>query len=157
MHRVPTKVPTVTQWAFDEDGCKLLKNLEARAGIEPAHKGFADLSLTTWVPRLGRAALKNSRSKSPQPTRSIPEGEMERETRFELATLALARRCSTTELLPRTKLSIPGHLNQVKPPPAFWLPRGLPQPLPSPFLPLQSPRRACTECGWRWPPPRDCG
>ena len=30
------------------------KNLEARAGIEPAHKGFADLSLTTWVPRLGR-------------------------------------------------------------------------------------------------------
>ena len=25
---------------------------------------------------------------------------MERETRFELATLALARRCSTTELLP---------------------------------------------------------
>ena len=34
----------------------LLKELEARAGIEPAHKGFADLSLTTWVPRLGRAA-----------------------------------------------------------------------------------------------------
>jgi hypothetical protein len=30
--------------------------MEARAGIEPAHKGFADLSLTTWVPRLGRAA-----------------------------------------------------------------------------------------------------
>jgi hypothetical protein len=32
------------------------QGLEARAGIEPAHKGFADLSLTTWVPRLGRAA-----------------------------------------------------------------------------------------------------
>ena len=31
------------------------RKLEARAGIEPAHKGFADLSLTTWVPRLGRA------------------------------------------------------------------------------------------------------
>ncbi len=30
-----------------------MKELEARAGIEPAHKGFADLSLTTWVPRLG--------------------------------------------------------------------------------------------------------
>jgi hypothetical protein len=29
------------------------KNLEARVGIEPTHKGFADLSLTTWVPRLG--------------------------------------------------------------------------------------------------------
>ena len=29
------------------------EELEARAGIEPAHKGFADLSLTTWVPRPG--------------------------------------------------------------------------------------------------------
>jgi hypothetical protein len=28
------------------------KLLEARVGIEPTHKGFADLSLTTWVPRL---------------------------------------------------------------------------------------------------------
>ena len=36
---------------------KLLKGLEARVGIEPTHKGFADLSLTTWVPRLGRAAF----------------------------------------------------------------------------------------------------
>ena len=25
--------------------------LEARVGIEPTHKGFADLSLTSWVPR----------------------------------------------------------------------------------------------------------
>ena len=31
------------------------KVLEARVGIEPTHKGFADLSLTTWVPRLGWA------------------------------------------------------------------------------------------------------
>jgi hypothetical protein len=58
MQGVPTKVPTVAQWALLEFACKLLKGLEARAGIEPAHKGFADLSLTTWVPRLGRAALK---------------------------------------------------------------------------------------------------
>ena len=29
-------------------------NMEARVGIEPTYKGFADLSLTTWVPRLIR-------------------------------------------------------------------------------------------------------
>ena len=37
---------------------------EATAGFEPAHKGFADLSLTTWVPRLGRAVFI-MRSRSP--------------------------------------------------------------------------------------------
>ena len=26
--------------------------LEARGGIEPPNKGFADLCLTTWLPRL---------------------------------------------------------------------------------------------------------
>ncbi len=41
---------------------------------------------------------------------------MERETRLELATLALARRCSTTELLPLdADSSIPGRRNRVKP------------------------------------------
>jgi hypothetical protein len=34
--------------------------MEARAGIEPAHKGFADLSLTTWVPRLTEPALSRT-------------------------------------------------------------------------------------------------
>jgi hypothetical protein len=41
---------------------------------------------------------------------------MERETRLELATLALARRCSTTELLPLNAVSsIPGRGKRVKP------------------------------------------
>ena len=44
---------------------KYWEKLEARAGIEPAHKGFADLSLTTWVPRLGRAAFYLIRSRPP--------------------------------------------------------------------------------------------
>ena len=38
------------------DSSNYKKGMEARVGIEPTHKGFADLSLTTWVPRLGRAA-----------------------------------------------------------------------------------------------------
>jgi hypothetical protein len=31
--------------------CKALRSLEARVRIELTRKGFADLSLTTWVPR----------------------------------------------------------------------------------------------------------
>jgi hypothetical protein len=44
-------------------------SLEARVGIEPTHKGFADLSLTTWVPRLGglsTSAQVNCRRSVPQ-------------------------------------------------------------------------------------------
>ncbi len=51
--------------------------MEAAPRFELGNKGFADLCLTTWLCR-----------------------HMERKTRFELATLALARRCSTTEPLP---------------------------------------------------------
>jgi len=89
---------------------------------------------------------------------------MERETRFELATLALARRCSTTELLPLVAvLSIPGGQNQVKPPrpvfgpkpqPALYLP--LPIQAANPFPPAQSLRPAYTGCGWQSMPPPDC-
>jgi hypothetical protein len=35
-----------------------LKKLEARVGIEPTNKGFADLCLTTWLPRLNWEPLK---------------------------------------------------------------------------------------------------
>src|SRR5580698_1740833 len=72
-------------------------SLEARVGIEPTHKGFADLSLTTWVPRPKHAILIQKGNRRPA---QIAPGRLERETGLEPATLALARRCSTTELLP---------------------------------------------------------
>ena len=77
--------------------------LEARVGIEPTHKGFADLSLTTWVPRptnnLASFAAKvySSDNKAPQ---ARGHQILERETGFEPATSTLARSHSTTELLP---------------------------------------------------------
>ena len=40
------------------------ERLEARVGIEPTHKGFADLSLTTWVPRPTIKASSYGRNKS---------------------------------------------------------------------------------------------
>ena len=76
MQVVPTKVPTVAQLALYEFACKSLKKLEARAGIEPAHKGFADLSLTTWVPRLGLPASRVADRLIPPFTRFIRPGEM---------------------------------------------------------------------------------
>ena len=33
------------------ESAKYLRRLEARGGIEPPNKGFADLCLTTWLPR----------------------------------------------------------------------------------------------------------
>ena len=53
--------------------------VEAAPRIELGNKGFADLCLTAWLCR---------------------HIKLERETRFELATPALARRCSTAELFP---------------------------------------------------------
>jgi hypothetical protein len=42
--------------------------LEARVGIEPTHKGFADLSLTTWVPRLTRPSRHCAQPISSKPS-----------------------------------------------------------------------------------------
>src|SRR5438445_7517001 len=85
--------------------------MEARVGIEPTHKGFADLSLTTWVPRpeikVDQDAKKLLRCPAALPNmqralqqRAPGTESMERETGFEPATSTLARSHSTTELLP---------------------------------------------------------
>ena len=83
-----------------------MEMMEARVGIEPTHKGFADLSLTTWVPRLGWAVMFPERElvKPAQLSGECIADElcMERETGVEPATSSLARKHSTTELLPLT-------------------------------------------------------
>ena len=113
--------------------------LEARVGIEPTHKGFADLSLTAWVPRhlehctarldgtpawhlrlsdypgslnmqkpgFSPCRLRHNNFslesyRNPVISGGSEGSHLERETGLEPATLALARRCSTTELLPHT-------------------------------------------------------
>ena len=41
--------------------------LEARVGIEPTNKGFADLCLTTWLPRRNRKVYsKNTAPRRPK-------------------------------------------------------------------------------------------
>src|SRR6184192_4021114 len=70
-----------------------MKRMEARGRIELPHKGFADLSLTTWVPRLERREIER-----------LLNQILERETGFEPATSTLARSHSTTELFPLSRL-----------------------------------------------------
>ena len=78
--------------------------MEARARIELANKGFADLCLTTWLPRPELHADRESgRAASLHGKPSLGArvlNSLERETGFEPATSTLARSHSTTELLP---------------------------------------------------------
>ena len=49
------------------------KDLEARGGIEPPNKGFADLCLTTWLPRRGRGnVFPNGTAPTPRKSNSAP-------------------------------------------------------------------------------------
>ena len=73
--------------------------MEARVGIEPTHKGFADLSLTTWVPRPCLVQRPGPKSVY-EHEQAGNKRNLERETGFEPATSTLARSHSTTELLP---------------------------------------------------------
>ncbi len=52
----------------------------------------------------GAGALRAESEKPQKNPRWLPGVKMEREKRFELSTLALARRCSTTELFPQKDL-----------------------------------------------------
>src|ERR1700685_2105261 len=82
-------------------GVRITKNLEARVGIEPTHKGFADLSLTTWVPRLWPLQPNfHAENTSRRGATGVRTENLERETGVDPATSTLARSRSTTELLP---------------------------------------------------------
>ena len=96
----------------------LVDTLEATTGFEPVHKGFADLSLTTWVRRRSSPDLIAAETKKPRhlvglgaagplyrgsedteafgaiTSRPLPR-RAERETGFEPATSTLARLRST--------------------------------------------------------------
>ena len=65
--------------------------VEAAGGIEPPHRGFADLCLTAWLRRL---ASRKTRALSIGIKRARWT-QVERETGFEPATPTLARLCSS--------------------------------------------------------------
>ena len=98
--------------------------LEATAGLEPAHEGFADPCLTTWLRR--RTQRLMARCEFHQPF-------VERETGFEPATLSLARKCSTAEPLPHGRCWLLAGPAPPDPPHSQ-------QPVPRPRIELGTPR-----------------
>ena len=77
------------RWGIVSGACS---DVEAPPRLELGNEGFADLCLTTWLWRhIGGASAPHV---------------LERKTRFELATFALARRRSTTEPLPHAYIII---------------------------------------------------
>src|SRR5208337_4932886 len=79
------------------------------AGENRTHdRGFADLGLTTWLPR--QIVSLNDTLRLARQKKKPPLGQgfkkLERETGFEPATSTLARSHSTTELLPPNFVSI---------------------------------------------------
>jgi hypothetical protein len=145
---------TLSIWCKDTcRGSKLLMDLEARVGIEPTHKGFADLSLTTWVPRLGRVvfgSLHTATAKTGGRRRAIWSGRRDLNSRpspwqGDALPLSYSRFYASS--------SIPGRQILVKPRPKLRL-RVFSALNPARFGRFLRP--AYGESGQRWPPPPDC-
>ena len=83
------------------------QNMAGDAGLEPTHARVKVWCLTNLAnPQKNIGVPEGSRTPDTRLRRAVLypaelQAQMERETGFEPATLALARRCSTTELLPQ--------------------------------------------------------
>src|SRR5947209_10690487 len=124
--------PSQLRCAEDSASGKGQQRMEARVRIELTHKGFADLSLTAWVPRLIVSARRNKTPHAGEGSLGrglrFRKAKLERETGFEPATSTLARSHSTTELLPLGDCIINIAENEGKPGLAGVKPNSLPDP-----------------------------